>query len=813
MSDTPRPSPWVVHKFGGTSLADAQRFRGAARLLLADSSAPRKAVVVSAMAGVTDALLQLLAHARQGREWRQDLQLLEERHRGVIEELVPVARRPALTATLRDAARELHHLLGTVSLLRMVPDPVRDLVAGFGELWSAPLFAAHLNSPWVHREGGREEEGEDATWLDAREVLVVEHAETGPRVDWQLSRQRLDAWLAEHEHHLVVVTGFIARLPEGTPTTLKRNGSDFTASIFGSLLAAREIVIWTDVDGVLSADPRRVPEAFPVPHLSYDEAMELAYFGARVLHPSTMAPAVADGIPLRILNSHRPGAPGTTIGPAPARVASPLTPSRAVRGFSTVDEVALINLEGSGMIGVPGIAERLFGALSRVGVSVIMISQASSEHSICLAVPEAQGETARRVLREAFFAELHHGQIQRVELTGDCTLLAAVGDAMSHTPGVAACFFGALAAAGVNVRAIAQGASERNVTVVVDRQDSVAALRAVHAGFFPAARPHRPREPSAGSVAWVTARAPASIGNVGVGFDVLGLAAPVAHDRVTVRRLGDGDCRIVVEEITGPGAAALPRQAERNTAAVALAALVRQRQLPHGFRLQIEKGIPLAAGMGGSAASAAAAVVAAARLLGDSLSREELFRFAVEGEAAASGGRHGDNVAPSLFGGLALVISHEEGEVVDLPLPPGLWTSLVHPHLEVETRAARGVLEPEVPLAAHSRQTALLAGFVTACLRGDMTLLGRTLVDALIEPQRAGLIPGFAAAKRGALGAGALGFSISGAGPSVFALAPGREVAERVSAAVAAAFRDEGLTCDAWSLPAGGPGAEVVAEG
>jgi aspartate kinase len=261
------------------------------------------------------------------------------------------------------------------------------------------------------------------------------------------------------------------------PTTLGRNGSDYSAALFASLLGAEALTIWTDTDGVMSADPRYVPDAQTLDTLTYEEMMELAYFGACVLHPRTLAPAVEHEIPIVIRNTFAPEHPGTHIhlqGDGES----------VVRGFSTVDDVALLNLEGTGMIGVPGIARHLFDALENEGVSVILISQGSSEHSICFAVPQAQAEAAREATEQAFYAEMDRGQIQRVDVTPDCSILAVVGDRMSGTPGVAATFFGALGDAGVNVRAIAQGSSERNISAVVDGDDAQRALRAAHAGFY-----------------------------------------------------------------------------------------------------------------------------------------------------------------------------------------------------------------------------------------------------------------------------------------------------------------------------------------
>jgi aspartokinase/homoserine dehydrogenase 1 len=273
------------------------------------------------------------------------------------------------------------------------------------------------------------------------------------------------------------VTGFVATTTAGMQTTLGRNGSDFSGSIFGALLHASEIVIWTDVDGVLSADPRLVPNAQVIDQLSYNEAMELAYFGAKVIHPQTMEPAVARDIPIYIRNTFAPEKRGTLI------CANPVSALK-VKGITTIDPVALVNLEGAGMIGVPGTAHRLFGALRDAGISVILISQGSSEHSICFAIPAAQAQRAEEAVRRAFDAELRDGQIQHVDVTLDLSILAVVGDGMAGAHGVAANVFNSLGDAAINVRAIAQGASERNISLVVDGKFAAKALRAVHAAFY-----------------------------------------------------------------------------------------------------------------------------------------------------------------------------------------------------------------------------------------------------------------------------------------------------------------------------------------
>jgi len=432
--------------------------------------APRKAVVLSACRGVTDALLNLVMLAEQQDAALDDrIEALRQRHIGIARELLAGDLYDEFLVELDRDCHDIAGILQTVRLVRAASTTLRDLIAGYGELWSTRLFERLL------RRRGRSQGR--VQWLDARRVLLVEWGPLGPGVRWEQSRANLQAAVPPDFTGTVVITGFIATDSQGLQTTLGRNGSDFSASIFGSLFDAGEIVIWTDVDGVLSADPRLVPEAQVIDALSYNEAMELAYFGAKVIHPQTMAPAVQKRIPIWIKNTFAPDAPGTLIHDRTA-------PSPLVKGITTVERIALVNLEGAGMIGVPGTAHRLFGALREEGISVILISQGSSEHSICFAVPEPEADRAERVVRRAFEPELREGQIQSVEVNRSCSILAVVGDGMAGAHGVAAQVFAALAKASVNVRAIAQGASERNISVVIDARGSARALRAVHSSFY-----------------------------------------------------------------------------------------------------------------------------------------------------------------------------------------------------------------------------------------------------------------------------------------------------------------------------------------
>lgn len=439
-----------------------------ARILESDPH-PKLAVVLSACRGVTDALLSLVSAAeRQEDTLATRIEELQARHGAIAEALLAEEPRADYLVRFSQDCRDILGILQTVRLIRAASQSVRDLVAGYGEIWSTRLFSEYLRSRG--RRPGK------VHWVDAREIVCVEWGPLGPAVQWEASRANAARLIADEDSTLII-TGFIARDPKGLQSTLGRNGSDFSASIFGSLLDAEQIHIWTDVDGVLSADPRLVPDAKVIDSLSYSEAMELAYFGAKVIHPQTMAPAIAKSIPIWIRNTFAPEKPGTLICEKPVS-------QLAVKGITSIDRVALVNLEGAGMIGVPGTAHRLFGALRDHGISVILISQGSSEHSICFAIPASEAERAEAVVRQAFERELREGQIQSVDVDSGCSILAVVGDGMAGAHGVAAKVFGSLGTAAVSVRAIAQGASERNISVVIDAKQAARALRAVHSSFY-----------------------------------------------------------------------------------------------------------------------------------------------------------------------------------------------------------------------------------------------------------------------------------------------------------------------------------------
>ena len=454
----------VAHKFGGSSLADAARMRHVAALLNERADAAQ-VVVVSAMQGVTDALIALTAGAAARGSWRPHWESLRERHRRAAAELLG-AHAAELDAWYVQRFDELAEMLHAIGVLGSAGRDIADVISGMGEVWSARLMHAYL------RAGGA-----DYALLDARDVLVVRHEELGVAVDWEATAALLAPWRALHPSPRLIVTGFVARMADGRATVLGRNGSDYSGAIFAALWQADELHIWTDVDGVLSADPRIEPEAVTLAAMSYEEACELAYFGAKVIHPQTMAPAIARGLPIFIRNTFKPEHGGTRID-AHGDAAGP------VKGLTLAHDLALVNVEGTGMIGVPGTAERVFAALRAAQVSVVMISQGSSEHSICCVVRAAQADAACAALEGAFAREISAGQISGVQVTRDIAVLAAVGERMAGTPGTAARLFDALARAHVNIRAIAQGASERNISVAIGRSEATRALRAAHAAFW-----------------------------------------------------------------------------------------------------------------------------------------------------------------------------------------------------------------------------------------------------------------------------------------------------------------------------------------
>jgi len=460
-----------VLKLGGSSLSKPARVRRVVDIVQRARSEGSVAVVVSAFGGVTDELETALEEASQRRDgWRQRLTLLRRRHLEAVAELAPKGQRGWLEGWVQARLEDLGDLLHGVHLLREASPRTRDSVLSYGERLSAPLVAAALTAAGV-----------EVKVVDSRELIVTDDGFGAARVDPEPTYARIAHALEdarEGRGPVPVIAGFVGASHEGHTTTLGRGGSDLTAALVGVAVRAEAVELWTDVAGVMSADPRRVPDAFPLPRLSYAELMELSHFGAKVVYPPTVHPTRARGIPLAIKSTFEPDAPGTWI-----EETAPESPF-PVRAISSIHQVALMRLEGDGMVGVPGIAQRLFGALARESVSVILISQASSEHSICFAVAPEERDRARRSVDSEFRLERRAGLIDELTVEEDVAILAAVGEGMCEMPGLAARLFGVLGDHGINVRAIAQGSSERNVSIAVATNDETRALRAVHGAFF-----------------------------------------------------------------------------------------------------------------------------------------------------------------------------------------------------------------------------------------------------------------------------------------------------------------------------------------
>src|SRR5438093_6208224 len=459
-----------ILKFGGSSLSTPATIRAVGAILSAARRRDPLVVVVSAFEGVTNQLLECARLAeRPDGNYEQAFERVARRHRTAVTQLISRGRVrvrsqvDALLTELRDTLQGIH-------LLRHCPVRALDMTASFGERLSALIVAAYVNQKYP------------ATFVDARDFVVTDDQFTHANVNFRRTNRatrRAFAGIARRFRGRVipVVTGFIGATEDGQTTTIGRNGSDYSAAIVGAAVDASGIEIWTDVDGVLSADPRVVPAAFVLPQMTYEEAMELSYFGARVLHSSSIAPAVARRIPILIKNTVNPDARGTLIS---RKAESDVT---LAKGITSVGELSLLTRRGPGMVGVPGVAGRVFRTLASRRVNVVLISQASSEHTICFGVRSVDAAAAVDAIQREFTFEFHE-QLMQVDVKGDQAILAVVGEGMKGRPGVAGKVFESLGRQNINISAIAQGASERNISCVIDAGEQVRALNAIHQGFF-----------------------------------------------------------------------------------------------------------------------------------------------------------------------------------------------------------------------------------------------------------------------------------------------------------------------------------------
>ncbi|MCS6832973.1 MAG: bifunctional aspartate kinase/homoserine dehydrogenase I, partial [Flammeovirgaceae bacterium] len=455
-------------KFGGTSVGSAQAIRQVKNIVLDyKQKGISFAVTVSAMSGVTNALIEAGRLASlKNLQYNHILQTLEKQHFEAVRELFNIQNQSRVIAQLKKMLNELEEVLHGVFLLRELSLRTLDYIQSFGERMSAYFIAEYFV-----------QEGIEAEMLDARDVVVTDRHFGAARVDFEKTNLNIVAYF-KNRHALQVITGFIGATPDGETTTLGRGGSDYTCAIFAAALNAEVIELWKEVDGVLTADPKVVRNAFSLEALSYEEAMELSHFGAKVIYPPALQPAFHKNIPLRILNTFNPQFKGTLISKKSGNDGLPL------KGISSIKEIALINVSGSGMVGVAGVSSRLFGALGKNEISVILITQASSEHSICFALTPSEAKKAKEAIEKEFAVEIASGKIDEVSIEEGVSIIAIVGENMRNTPGVSGAVFSTLGRNGINVRAIAQGSSELNISVVIPQKDLSKALNALHEAFF-----------------------------------------------------------------------------------------------------------------------------------------------------------------------------------------------------------------------------------------------------------------------------------------------------------------------------------------
>jgi len=450
---------WQVYKFGGTSMKNADALEQVGNLVI-NSDAENLIVVVSAMGGMTDALLQFSE--------TQDSKLIEDIQSLYIETSDSLVKNVSSRLSLIEAFKEDIQAIREIAKLKdhASLSIEENEILGFGEIWTSKLLHAYLSAM-----------GEiETSWLNPMDFLIIQNEDMGANVNWSKSKEAFTQAIQDKSGK-VIMGGFIASDIEGKSTNLGRNGSDYSASILGSLSEAQSVTIWTDVDGVLTGDPRVVNQARMIEQMTYDEAIELSYFGAEVIHPKTMAPLMHKEIPLYIRNTFNPESLGTSIN-------SQQKNTRAVKGISTIKDIALLNLEGTGMIGVPGIVNRLGKVLQQANISIVLISQASSEHSICFAVRSKDARSAADVIKQEFKDDFKNENLSAIQIEEDCSILAIVGSGMTGTKGIAARFFNAISLSKTNVIAIAQGSSEKNISIVIKSKDMNHATSFVHDAFF-----------------------------------------------------------------------------------------------------------------------------------------------------------------------------------------------------------------------------------------------------------------------------------------------------------------------------------------
>ncbi len=454
-----------VMKFGGSSVATPERIQSVVDIikphLLEDVT-----IVFSAFGGVTDTLIQISQLALEGNlSYKSELAELEKRHLDSVRALINIQRQSGTLAQVKFMINELEDVLHGVYLVKERTPRTLDYIMSFGERLSAYIISEALK-----------DSGHSVAFLDARNVIRTDSHFGYAKVDFETTNKFIRDYFDRH-NEVQIVTGFVATSESGETTTLGRSGSDYTAAIFAGALNATALEIWTDVNGMMTADPRKVKKAFTVSEMSYEEAMELSHFGAKVIFPATMQPAMVNQIPIWIKNTFNPTFEGTLIH-------SESSNGNMIKGISSMNGVSLLNLQGSGLLGVVGASMRLFATLARENVNVILISQASSEHSICFAVENHSAVRAKTAIEKEFQYEIANEEIDEVHVENELSIVAVVGDGMKHSPGTSGRMFSALGKNGVNVVAIAQGSSERNISAVIPQVDAAKALNSLHEAFF-----------------------------------------------------------------------------------------------------------------------------------------------------------------------------------------------------------------------------------------------------------------------------------------------------------------------------------------
>ena len=417
------------------------------------------------MSGVTNQLLAITQEKNhRNRDW-----VIDHFKKTLKEINIDSEKKTELMANFSNNMETIDNL---IALNQFDPDKTEENpVLGFGEVWSSNIIFNLLVTL-----SSKDPQRREVHFLNPLDIINLSYGEMGPMVNWEKS---LDAFNRETQNKsgIFIMGGFLASDNNQEPTNLGRNGSDYSASILGSLAEAKSVSIWTDVDGIMTGDPNQIDRAKIIEQMSYDEAMELAYFGAKVIHPKTMSPLMTKGIPIYIRNTFNPNSTGT-------KIVLESNERKSVKGMTTIDDLSLINLEGAGMIGVPGTAKRLFSCLSDAGISVVLITQASSEHSICFAINDKDSARIESVVRDEFLVDFENGNLQKLQIQDHCSIVAVVGSGMSGTKGIAAKFFRAMSDSRTNVMAIAQGSSEKNISAVVKTDDVSNAIHSMHQAFF-----------------------------------------------------------------------------------------------------------------------------------------------------------------------------------------------------------------------------------------------------------------------------------------------------------------------------------------